>query len=153
MLPSLKNNSLVLVNKFAFIQRILFTSLEVGFFNPIKLQLYDIVFLESKEEEMLVKRIIAMPGENYTFKNNTIYVDSENRGEEFSLTPFQTYPPNDAASMLPAHPYRVIFRDGEVPEGYYLVLGDNRSNSTDSRTIGLIPYSKLRGKLLFILKK
>jgi len=38
-----------------------------------------------------------------------------------------------------------------VPEGQYLVLGDNRDNSVDSRYIGFVPRAKLIGQARRVL--
>ena len=37
-----------------------------------------------------------------------------------------------------------------VPEGHYLLLGDNRDQSLDSRYMGFIPRDVIRGKAMFI---
>jgi signal peptidase I len=37
-----------------------------------------------------------------------------------------------------------------VPEGHYMLLGDNRDQSLDSRYMGFIPREVIRGKALFI---
>ena len=36
-----------------------------------------------------------------------------------------------------------------IPDGYYLVLGDNKEYSRDSRHIGLISISQIEGKVIF----
>ncbi|HEV2860199.1 MAG TPA: signal peptidase I [Pyrinomonadaceae bacterium] len=48
---------------------------------------------------------------------------------------------------------RFMGDDGEVfdvPEGYYLVLGDNRENSLDSRAWGYVPRSTIIGRAMFV---
>lgn len=39
-----------------------------------------------------------------------------------------------------------------IPKGYYFVLGDFRSIAADSRTIGLIPYDEIKGKMIKVIK-
>lgn len=38
-----------------------------------------------------------------------------------------------------------------VPEGFVVVLGDNRANSVDSRVFGLVPVSQIRGRVIWTL--
>ena len=39
-----------------------------------------------------------------------------------------------------------------VPEGHYFVLGDNRDNSSDSRTWGFVPARNIIGKVQYVLQ-
>ena len=38
-----------------------------------------------------------------------------------------------------------------IPNGYYLVLGDNREESKDSRTFGLVKKSDIKGKAKYVV--
>ena len=43
---------------------------------------------------------------------------------------------------------RLYSIDTNIPEGYLFVLGDNRSNSIDSREYGLVPMSSVYGRVV-----
>lgn len=91
---------------------------------------FDIAVIDYNGEK-LVKRIIGLPGENIKYKNNKLYVDGEFVEEPVELE-------TDNFSLLDLG-YNTI------PEDYYLVLGDNRYNSKDSRMIGLIKKEDILG--------
>ena len=91
---------------------------------------FDIAVIDYNGEK-LVKRIIGLPGENIKYKNNKLYVDGEFVEEPVELE-------TDNFSLLDLG-YNTI------PEDYYLVLGDNRYNSKDSRMIGLIKKDDILG--------
>jgi signal peptidase I len=40
-----------------------------------------------------------------------------------------------------------------VQQNYYFVMGDNRDNAVDSRMYGFLPESKIKGKVLFLIKR
>ena len=80
-----------------------------------------------------IKRVIGMPGQTVTIENGYVYIDGEKQVEDYVSSP--TYPKglNDRF---------------EVPEGYVMVLGDNREDSHDSRAddVGLIKFENVLGK-------
>ena len=82
---------------------------------------FDIVVIDITEK-LLVKRVVGFPGETVTYKDNKLYINDEYVEEPFLNNAFT----ND---------FTVILGDDE-----YYCLGDNRSNSRDSRHYG--PFSK-----------
>jgi signal peptidase I len=151
MLPALKNQAVILVNKIGFTQKLPFTNIHLSY-HRLTIRRKEIVLIEA-DSSIIIKRVVGVPGDVYQFESGQLFINQSNWTEQFALYPNSTEKPNEQAGFFPQFPFRVIFSAGEVPEGYFLVLGDNRKNSTDSRSLGLVHHSIIRGKLQFILKK
>ena len=80
----------------------------------------------------LVKRIIGMPGDELTSRNNTIYVNGKELVEHWQHDPNLG---SDIGSV-------------KVPKGQYFMMGDNRPSSCDSRMWGTLPKSLIVGKVV-----
>lgn len=79
----------------------------------------DVVLFRHQSEfgrDIIIKRIIALPGQTFSMENGRVYLDGKLLDEPY-ITEFST----------DSYPETV------VPEGCYLVLGDNRLDSYDSR--------------------
>lgn len=93
-----------------------------------------------KDGDLLVKRVIAGPGDAFFFQNNTLFLNGMIVEEDY----------------LPAGAITRDFRLDEIlecppgnecriPEDFYFVMGDNRQNSYDSRNFGLVHKSQIVG--------
>lgn len=89
------------------------------------------------EEELFVKRVIGLPGETVVLENGRVYIDGEELEEPYLKEEW----------TVATGPYTF-----EVPEGCYLMLGDNRNNSKDSRYWDntYVSLDKILGKALFV---
>jgi signal peptidase I len=91
------------------------------------------------QEGDLVKRVIALPGQTIYSSGNSIYVNGRLLAEPY-LPRYDPLGPPIASSQ---HPYR-------VPPGEFYLLGDNRSDSCDSRYWGPIEVSSIIGKVVLV---
>ena len=98
----------------------------------------DIISLEYADTKYLIKRVIGLPGDTVLIRDNTLYINGEVYVENY-LDEGLVYDDFDLSSLG----YDVI------PEDMYLVLGDNRPDSLDSREIGLISKDGVIGKVSF----
>lgn len=124
MYPTLKDGEVLILNKFHYR------------FNDVKRE--DIISLKYADTKYLIKRVIGLPGEKIEIIDNKLYINDIEYKEEY-LSEDLNYQDFKLSDLN----YSVI------PEDMYLVLGDNRENSLDSRKIGLIKREDINGKISF----
>lgn len=98
----------------------------------------DVVVFEAPgaNGDEFIKRIIGLPGETITIKDNEVYIDNNKLEEHYLSDNLQT-PPG------------MFLKEGMtfvVPENSFIVFGDNRPASSDSRAWGAISMEKITGK-------
>ena len=97
---------------------------------------FDIVVIKEDNDE-IIKRIIGLPGEHISYKNNKLYVNDKEVEQNYKF-----YDTGDFN-------LEEICTCSTIPKGKYLVLGDNRPVSKDSRMIGLVGEEEIFGKAIF----
>ena len=110
-------------------QRLVVEKLSYRFHGP---QRFDIVVLKmpSQGEELLIKRVIGLPGETVEIRDGQVYVNGNLLEEPF--TDQSTHPGrNSTVTVPPLHIY---------------VMGDNRDRSNDSRSFGPVPIESVIGR-------
>ena len=94
----------------------------------------DVVVLESPavENELLIKRVIGLPGDQVVVKDHQVLVNGK-----VLVEPYISAPPDYEGSW-------------DVPEENLFVLGDNRNPSADSRVWGYVPFENVIGKAIAV---
>lgn len=120
MIPTIEIQDRIIANKFIY----RFGEPKAG----------DIVVLDDPtgSVETLVKRVIAVGGQTVDLQDGFVVVDGVVLDE-----PYTHGLPSEP--MTQPMPYA-------VPEGSVWLMGDNRTNSADSRVFGAVPLSDIRGK-------
>jgi len=152
MKPTILEGDRILVNKLAYDLRFPFS--HISLLDLGEPQRGDIVIFDSeKAGKRLVKRVIGLPGDVVAMQGNRLYLN----GSWVDYQPLQqSVAGTEVEEGLEGHnhPIRLQWRASQlanfgpvtVPQGHYLVLGDNRDNSADSRVIGFIPRQEIVGR-------
>lgn len=162
MVPTLEVGDYLFVLRYSYGLRIPFTDLQ---FVPGGANRGDVVVFDYPEDRSkdYIKRIVGIPGDQIRYSMNRLFVN----GQEMPLKKIRTrsYFLGDGSAKISTEfeeqlfeaTHRVLrqersLRDGEwtVPAGKYMVLGDNRNNSRDSRFWGFVPQEYLVGKAAII---
>lgn len=93
---------------------------------------FDIVVIQTSQSK-IIKRVIGLPGEIIEYKDNKLYINDKEVED-----PYPSQITSDIERQL-------------IPENTYYVLGDNRTDSVDSRILGPIDKNKILGHATFII--
>jgi signal peptidase I len=86
-----------------------------------------------------VKRLIGLPGEVWEERSGFVYINGKKLNEPYVKADRRDHDSYGLMDIPPRHTYI------RIPKGYYLMMGDNRSSSCDSRRWGLVPRKNLIG--------
>lgn len=172
MMPTLLVGDFILVNKFAYGIRIPVTKtklIELG--GPER---GDIVVFRWPVNPRLdyIKRVVGLPGDRVRYQDKTLFIN----GQAAPVDAVGAYQPEgsgmraigsvegieklgDIEHSILVNPLAPDFSSGcrflgyqevTVPEGHFLMVGDNRDDSNDGRCWGFVPEQNLVGKAFFI---
>ncbi|MFS2135941.1 signal peptidase I [Duganella sp. Dugasp56] len=164
MHPNLLEGDVVFVNRLAYNVKVPLTDIVIG--TTGEPQRGDIVTFSSPTTGIrLIKRVIALPGDRVEMRNEQLIINGEQAGYAALGHGTETIKGvGDLAAVRvreslgqdqgTGHPIQLLpqlqarrnFEPVTVPPGQYMMLGDNRDNSEDSRYIGLVPRALLIGR-------
>ncbi len=120
MMPTLENGEFILVNRLTY-----------KFASPQRGDIIVFHYPRNPADEY-IKRVIGLPGDHIRVENGIVYVNERPLDE-----PYTAAPPRYKGAW-------------DVPEGELFVLGDNRNNSSDSHSWGMVPLDYVVGKASFV---
>ncbi|MGH8855687.1 MAG: signal peptidase I [Telluria sp.] len=165
MRPNLLEGDVVFVNRLAYNLKVPLTDIVLT--RTGEPRRGDVVtFASPQDGTRLIKRVLALPGDRIEMRNERLVINGVE--SQYSVEELVREPGPDGAmdalrmtEAVDGHrhriqllPQRLVARDFgpvTVPQGAYLMLGDNRDNSADSRYIGFVPRHLLIGRAERIL--
>jgi signal peptidase I len=161
MRPSLLEGDVVFVNRLAYNLKVPLTDIVI--MHTGEPQRGDVVtFSSPRDGTRLIKRILAVPGDTVQMRNEALEING--RRARYTTLAAGAEPIGDGQftpalqlderldtehhriQVLPEIHARNSFGPLVVPADHYLMLGDNRDNSADSRYFGLVPRRLLIGQ-------
>lgn len=167
MRPTIVEGDRIFVNKLAYDLRLPFTQRHL--YTWQEPQRGDIaVFIAPIEEIPMVKRVVGVPGDSILMQNNRLYINGEPLAYETITQKQRTqlslecdylqqvlieniFGHRHLVTLTPYHPSKRSFGPIPIPPGHYLMLGDNRDSSADSRYFGLVQRRRILGRATTVL--
>ena len=167
MIPTILEGDRIFVNKLAYDLKFPFTTRHLASWdNPRRGDI--VVFYSPADERRLVKRVVGLPGDILSMKDNQLLLNGEAISYD-SLDPeiMERYAPHPdlvyrfytetlgdmkhPVMLTPALPSRRSFDPVRVPERGYFMMGDNRDNSGDSRYFGFVERDRILGRVVVVV--
>ena len=162
MKPTILIGDRIFVNKLAYDLKIPFTRVRLASWSqPRRGDL--VVFFSPADGKRLVKRVVGLPGDRVSMKDNRLRVNGvaidysaftadnlsgiaadDQRFHSFQVEHLGEH--SHAVMLAPQRPSRRSFEELEVPERDYFVMGDNRDESFDSRWFGVVDRELIVGR-------
>lgn len=163
MNPTILEGDRVLVDKHTFGLRVPFTLIHLTQGeDPVRGDI--VVFDSPKDGTSLVKRVVGVPGDTVALDGERLlingqpasYTEGDTKALHGLLAETAAQNPmvlrehalgvNHDILLLPARAGLASFAPTTVPPGMYVMLGDNRDNSADSRVFGFVPRRNIVGR-------
>ena len=160
MQPTIRIGDRILVDKLAYDVRLPLT--HVSLLHLADPQRGDIVVLDSQAaHERLVKRVIGLPGDQVAMHANVLFINGHAAryaaGSYSGIHDDLRDPAHYDIERYGVMSHAIRLSDGrpspasnfgpvQVPPGQYLLLGDDRDNSMDSRYFGFFPSTEIVGR-------
>lgn len=130
MEPTFYENEIILVNRF-----------------PLEPKAGDVVILlKDGHTDMYIKRVVATEGDVFKF----VKIEGKDEVNLYFKKGNEWLKNNYGFSMTNRGfgKYAQFNVEYTVPKDHFFVMGDNRNNSTDSRSFGFVSKHELKGKVL-----
>jgi signal peptidase I len=165
MKPTIIEGDRIFVNKLAYDLKIPYTTIHIAQWgDPQRGDI--VVFYSPADGRRLVKRVIGIPGDSISMRNNELLINGEiipyesiDRtafDESLNESAFVFFRENltgrkHAVMITPSSPSMRSFGPVEVPQNKYFMMGDNRDNSGDSRFFGFVDRRNIVGRVSWIV--
>jgi signal peptidase I len=130
MMPRLHDQDRIFVNKFIYPLREW-----LGDQSPIKRGDIVVLLYPNDPSKSYIKRVVGLPGERIEVMDGRLYVDNELVEEPYLDADYLSRDSTPGPIDINSH--------------HYYVMGDNRNNSSDSRSWGLVPEKYIYGKAVY----
>jgi signal peptidase I len=165
MHPNLLEGDVVFVNRLAYDLKVPLSDIVVSHLgDPVRGDV--VTFASPKDGTRLIKRIVAVPGDVVEMRNEQLVING--KAAQYAVLDASTEQlPGGVADayrlretvegrshriqVMPQLTARSSFAPITIPKDQFMMLGDNRDNSADSRYIGLVPRHLLVGRAVRVL--